>query len=161
QYWKTINVEQGGHFDLANAAQSEQMDAIAAYVNYALPYPKPPTTDSTLVAQGSTVFTQAGCASCHSGDHYTDSGAGNPTLDLSGTVLVHDVGSWADGDVDHTDFEGHPRTACAFDTPELLGIAASAPYMHDGSAPTLDAVVTLHRQQMGDTALSASDQAAL
>jgi cytochrome c peroxidase len=41
----------------------------------------------------------------------------------------------------HGDIDGDPRTACAFDTPALRGLWDSAPYLHDGSAATLNDVV--------------------
>lgn len=94
--------------------------------------------------------------SCHSGPAHTDSGEGNPGLSLEGNVLLHDVGSCNTGvypDVVHGDQDGNPRYPCAlpagatcpngetscvgFDTPTLRGVASSAPYLHDGSAPTL------------------------
>ena len=188
-YWKTINVEQGGHFSVTNPAQKTLLDAIAAYVNYALPVPVPPSTDAnhtlrgtalaSLRAQGETVFAQAGCGSCHRGPAKTDSGMGNATLDLTGPivatpstggVLLHDVGTCVESgdfpDVDHTDLDGDARGACAFDTPALRGLTDSAPYLHDGSALTLDAVVPIMLQATtaaGQTppSLSTSDRQAL
>jgi YVTN family beta-propeller protein len=153
-YWKTIDVEQGGAFNIHNAAQVPLLDALADFVNYAIPTPVAPHTDATLVAQGAAMFQQLGCPSCHSGTALTDSGMGNPALDLSGPlvstvtpggVLVHDVGTCVTGgpwpDVVHGDIDGDPRTACAFDTPALRGLWDSAPYLHDGSAATLNDVV--------------------
>jgi DNA-binding beta-propeller fold protein YncE len=188
-YWKTINVEQGGHFSITNAAQKTLLDALAAYVDYALPAPIPPSTDAShtlrgaalasLRAQGQAVFAEAGCDSCHRGPAGTDSGLGNPSLDLTGPVasaptaggvLLHDVGTCVRTgdfpDVDHTDIAGDARGACAFDTPALRGLTDSAPYLHDGSALTLDAVVPimLHATVApGETplALSGSDRQAL
>ena len=96
-YWRTINVEQGGHFSIDNPSQKTLLDALAAFVNYAIPAPVPPSTDAAhtlqgqaladLRAQGQTLFMQLGCATCHSGPASTDSGAGNPTLDLTGPVV--------------------------------------------------------------------------
>jgi cytochrome c peroxidase len=43
-------------------------------------------------------------------------------------------------DVATPDENGDARSACAFDTPTLRGIADSAPYLHDGSAATLEDV---------------------
>jgi YVTN family beta-propeller protein len=150
-YWHTINVEQGGHFadPSMNPAQVPLLDALAAYVNLAIPLPVPPKTDPTLVAAGQAVFARAdvGCASCHTGPRFTDSGAGNPTLDLTGMVTLHDVGTCAAGDwpdVAHLDLAGDARAACAFDTPSLNGVADSAPYLHDGSAATLADAVDAH-----------------
>jgi DNA-binding beta-propeller fold protein YncE len=151
-YWLTINAEQGGHFAV-NMKQEPFLQAIADYVNYAIPVPIPPRTDPKLTAQGKIVFASAGCPSCHSGSFLTDSGNGNPTLDLSGAevqseqaggVLVHDVGTCNTGpfpDVPHVDMDGDKRAACLFDTPSLRGLWDSAPYMHDGDALTLDDAV--------------------
>jgi DNA-binding beta-propeller fold protein YncE len=178
-YWKTIDVEQGGHFARGNA-QQPLLDAIAAYVNHAIPVPVPPSTDAghqlrgdalaSLRAQGAAVFQQVGCATCHSGPAKTDSGAGNPTLDLGGPILLHDVGTCVTGgpwpDVVHLAIDGRPRAACAFDTPALRGLVDSAPYMHDGSAATLnDVLPRMLRAAAGTTAappaLGAADEQAL
>ncbi|HEY2404474.1 MAG TPA: hypothetical protein VGI10_00620 [Polyangiaceae bacterium] len=157
-YWHTINVEQGGHFD--PSAQSSLLDALTAYVNLALPLPIPPTTDPTLVARGASVFTASGCGTCHAGPRFTDSGSGNPTLDLTGTVVLHDVGtcvtSGAFPDVAHEDLAGDPRDACAFDTPSLNGVASSPPYFHDDSAATLrDAVLRMPTPPTADDDIDA------
>jgi YVTN family beta-propeller protein len=165
-YWHTINVEQGGAFD--PAVHGALLDAIAAYVNFAIPLPVPPTTDPALVAQGRAIFERAdvGCAGCHGGPRFTDSGQGNATLMLGGTVRLHDVGTCVTGgdwpDVASQDVAGDPRTACDFDTPSLSGIAASPPYLHDGSAPSLRDVLERTRGTMGDiSSLSPADEDAL
>ncbi|HTB78208.1 MAG TPA: di-heme oxidoredictase family protein [Polyangiaceae bacterium] len=192
-YWRTINTEQGGHFDIDQPSQKPLLDALAQYVNEAIPTPVPPSTDvdhairgqalTALRAQGEAVFTRIGCDSCHNGPAKTDSGAGNPSLDLAGPtvsslttggVLLHDVGTCVttgpSTDVAHDDIDGHPRDACAFDTPALRGLADSAPYLHDGSAATLDAVVPIMQKAMQkalaaagrpEPPLSASDERAL
>jgi len=158
-YWHTINIEQGGRFD--PKAQSALLDALTAYVNHGIPLPRPATTDATLAQRGAQVFAASDCGSCHSGDRFTDSGNGNATLDLAGTVLLHDVGtcvsSGAFPDVDHEDVAGHPRTACDFDTPTLNGVGSSWPYLHDGSAVTLSDAV----QKMPNAPTSAADLDAL
>ncbi len=164
-YWHTINVEQGGAFDPVDDA--DLLDVLAAYVNFGIPLPIPPTTDPTLAATGKAIFERpdVGCSICHAGPRFTDSGSGNPTLDLAGPVTLHDVGTCATTpypDVDHTDVDGHPRAACAFDTPSLSGLASTPPYLHDGSAPTIRDVLELTRGKMGDiSSLSADDEAAL
>ncbi|HVZ85979.1 MAG TPA: di-heme oxidoredictase family protein, partial [Polyangia bacterium] len=188
-YWKTIDVEQGGHFSITDPSQKALLDTLATFVNQALPTPVPPSTDeghtmtgtalATLRAQGATVFQQIGCATCHSGPAKTDSGAGNPSLDLTGPivstvtaggVLLHDVGTCVTTgpfpDVDHTDLDGDDRGPCAFDTPALRGLTDAAPYLHDGSAATLEAVLPVMLAATvasGQTppALSPSDQKAL
>jgi cytochrome c peroxidase len=187
-YWKTIDVEQGGAF-APDGGQEPLLDAIAQFVNYALPAPIPPSTDethtirgsalTTLRAQGEAVFNQVGCGFCHSGPAKTDSGSGNALLELGGPVvssvtpsgvLLHDVGTcvtegtWPD--VIHDDIDGDPRPACSFDTPALRGLADTAPYLHDGSAATLEDVLPfMLRAAAGPGAtpqtLSAADQTAL
>jgi cytochrome c peroxidase len=116
-YWQTIDVEQGGHFDRDDAAQRPLLDALAEYVNYAIPTPVPPSTDAAhtlsaselaaLRARGERVFEDTGCGTCHSGAAKTDSGTGNTALDLSGPtvssvtpggVLLHDVGTCVSAD---------------------------------------------------------------
>jgi len=152
-YWHTVNIEQGGTFD--PVADADLLDAIANYVNLAIPLPVPPTTDPALVARGQQIFTSAevGCSSCHSGAHFTDSGDGNPALDLGGMINLHDVGTCVTAgfpDVAHDDVAGHPRQACMFDTPSLAGVASTPPYLHDGSARTLRDVLEQTRGKMGD-----------
>jgi YVTN family beta-propeller protein len=152
QYDKTIRVEQGGAFDRGNASQLPLLQALADFVNYAIPYPQNPNraADGTLTdaqQRGQATF-QAQCASCHTGPFLTDSGAGNPTLDENGAILLHDVGTC----VTSGPFVDKPaaeevtgqmlmHAACDFDTPTLRGVFASAPYFHDGSAATLAEVV--------------------
>jgi cytochrome c peroxidase len=188
-YWKTINVEQGGHFSITDPTQKTLLDALAVFVNGALPAPVPPSTDASHTLKGSAlaalrskgegVFGELGCGACHSGPARTDSGLGNASLDLTGPVvatrttggvLLHDVGTCVQTgdftDVDHTDIDGDARGACAFDTPALRGLTDSAPYLHDGSAVTLDDVVPILMQATVGAgqvppALSAADRQAL
>ena len=74
-------------------------------------------------------------------------------------------GPWPD--VTHDDIDGQPRAACAFDTPALRGLSDSAPYLHDGSAATLDEVIPIMLQATAPScttprsALAASDRQAL
>jgi len=164
-YWQTIDIEQGGTFDPNDPAYTPLLDAIAAYVNLGIPVPVPPKTDPTLVAKGAAVFQSAGCAGCHSGPRFTDSGSGNPSLDLDGPVILHDVGTCVAGgdfpDVAHEDIDGDGRAACAFDTPSLTGVASTPPYMHDGSAPTLKDAVDRMLAPSNAQGMSAADEAAL
>jgi cytochrome c peroxidase len=134
---------------------------------------------ASLRLQGESVFVAVGCGGCHSGPAKTDSGDGNPALNLAGPivssvtpggVLLHDVGTCVTSgpwpDVVHDDIDGDPRPSCAFDTPALRGLVDSAPYLHDGSAATLNDVLPFMLQAAagpGGTpqTLSASDQTAL
>ncbi len=89
------------------------------------------STDGTLpatAAAGETHFLALGCDGCHSGTQYTDSTLG----------LRHDVGTLTAASGQRL---GQPLDG--LDTPTLRGVHGSAPYLHDGSAPTLmDVLVT-------------------
>lgn len=72
--------------------------------------------------------TRTGCASCHSGWRFTDDG-------------FHDIGL-PDGDIGRARIvPGIAILEHAFKTPTLRNIAERPPYMHDGSLPTLEAVI--------------------
>jgi DNA-binding beta-propeller fold protein YncE/cytochrome c peroxidase len=184
-YWKTIDVEQGGHFSITEPAQKPLLDALEAFVDHAIPAPVPPSTDvshslqgdalASVRAQGQAVFNRVGCDACHYGPARTDSGAGNASLDLGGPivstmttggVLLHDVGTCVTSgpwpDVTHDDIDGHARPSCAFDTPALRGLWDSAPYLHDGSAATLDDLMpTMLAASTPGGSLSPADESAL
>jgi DNA-binding beta-propeller fold protein YncE len=160
-YWRTINDEQGGHFDPNVPLLAADLDALADYVDHAIPYPSPPSgLDPAEVARGKEMFAQLGCPSCHAGTYFTDSGAGNPSLDLAGPVMLHDVGTCVTrgpfDDAAATDIDGHARSACAFDTPSLRGVGDTPPYLHDGSAATLDDVFRLAPHMVGPAAAQLS-----
>jgi cytochrome c peroxidase len=73
----------------------------------------------------------AGCIACHAGPDFTD--------DALHASLVHSRGP--DGRPD----AGHPGALPnAFRTPGLRGVAATAPYLHDGSAATLCDAIRPH-----------------
>ncbi len=75
---------------------------------------------------------QAGCAACHSGPSFTDGS-------------FHDVGSAQGGDLGRGAlFPGRVSARYAFKVPTLRDVAKRAPYMHDGSIPTLETVVELY-----------------
>ncbi len=166
-YFHTINTEQGGKFTQDDPLLEADLEDLQKFVNFGLPAPVPPHTDPGLVAKGKAIFERAtvGCSGCHSGPAHTDSGAGNPTLDLAGPILLHDVGTCNTGtfpDQPHKDVADHPRAACAFDTPTLRGVSDSAPYLHDGSAATLHDVLAKTRGKMGNIdGLSPADLDAL
>jgi cytochrome c peroxidase len=90
---------------------AKETDALASYLE-ALPPVPTPTRDGTQVARGKKLFETEGCVSCHDGPRYTD----RERHKLSGTLRQSD-------------------------TPSLIGLAASAPYFHDGSAATLEALL--------------------
>jgi DNA-binding beta-propeller fold protein YncE len=153
QYDETIRVEQGGALDLTRASDKKLLDSLMAYVDGAIPLPRSPELDlvthapSAAAERGRPIFSRLGCAQCHDGPRLTDSGRGNPALDLSGKtgpVLLHDVGTCVASpfaDRPSLAYDGSARAACAFDTPSLLGLHDSAPYLHDGRAATIGEAV--------------------
>ncbi|HEY4177552.1 MAG TPA: c-type cytochrome [Kofleriaceae bacterium] len=91
--------------------KKDETGALSAYVE-SLPAVRTPSRDATAVAHGKTLFDSEGCQSCHAGPSFTD----NERHKLTGTL---------------------PES----DTPSLVGVGASAPYFHDGSAATLEALL--------------------
>ncbi|MCL4224885.1 MAG: c-type cytochrome [Myxococcales bacterium] len=93
--------------------RKDEVKALAAFVERAPP-PRAPTRDPARVARGRTLYDspELGCATCHGGARLTDR-------------------------------QRHPLASdlAAVDTPSLIGLAASAPYYHDGSAATLEALL--------------------
>ena len=89
-----------------------QVRELVAYLE-SLPAVRVPTRPPTAIARGRLLFESPtlGCATCHDGEALTDR-------------LVHRFGR-----------------DLASDTPSLVGLAASAPYFHDGSAATLEALL--------------------
>jgi YVTN family beta-propeller protein len=182
QYDETIQTEQGGSYflDGGSAQQLSDLMDLANFVNYAIPFPQNPNVspDGGLTEEqdaGMIVFQTIGCTKCHqspnpfpvTGNFFTDSGSGNPTLDLcAGPVMLHNVGTgvttgqYQDQPMVADDC-GVPRLADSFDTPTLRGIFATAPYLHDGSAATLDAVVEIMVADAVQTTIDASDEEAL
>jgi len=149
-YDTTIQIEQGGSYHRTDGENMADLMSLANFVNFAIPFQQNPNLapDGTLTSQqehGRDLFL-ANCKSCHAGEYLTDSGTGNPSLDLNGPIMLHDIGtcvtSGAFLDQPAPDeVVGKMHTACDFDTPTLRGIFATAPYFHDGSAATLrDAV---------------------
>jgi YVTN family beta-propeller protein len=176
-YGQIINAEQGGHFSRGVPLLEADLEALEQYVDYAIPYPAPPRSlDPTIASHGQGLFAMLGCSGCHAGPYFTDSGMGNPSLDLTGPVvstvtpggvLLHDVGTCVMGgafpDNATPDDDGDLRSPCAFDTPTLRGVSETAPYLHDGSAAQLEDVFVLAPEMVGSAALtlSSSDQQAL
>lgn len=83
-----------------------------------------------MAAAGKAVFDRSNCASCHGGPNFTTSA-------LSGGM--RNIGTLKAGSGNRL---GAPLTG--LDVPTLRGLWASAPYLHDGSALTLEAAVVSH-----------------
>jgi cytochrome c peroxidase len=81
-------------------------------------------------------FGKAQCSSCHAGPNFTDEGFHN--LGVGMDQEKPDEGRYGAIKADHADQTGMTG---AFKTPTLREIARTAPYMHDGSLATLEAVI--------------------
>ncbi|WP_438026821.1 c-type cytochrome [Sorangium sp. So ce233] len=87
----------------------ERVAAFASWLDTIKPVPLSEPADEDAVRRGEALFNDqtVACASCHAGEKLTD----NRTVDVG--------------------------TGKAFQVPSLRGLAARAPYMHDGCAATL------------------------
>lgn len=108
---------------------STDLDALAAYVTSLTPdhTPRSPSrnpngTLTTAAVRGQAVFQAQNCASCHSGDAFT-----NSTLTDVGTIST--ISGSRLGQV-----------LTGIDTPTLHGLHATRAYLHHGQAETLDDV---------------------
>jgi MYXO-CTERM domain-containing protein len=114
------------------AGLSPELDALAAYVTSLdrvnpSPHRNPDGSLTADGAAGKAVFERLGCDFCHGGAEFTNSGNGS----------MPDVGTL-------TELSGMSagETLFGIDTPTLLGVWETPPYLHDGSAPTLRDVIT-------------------
>jgi cytochrome c peroxidase len=120
-----------------NKGRSADLDALAAY-NNSHPFTLSPYAEhglGELAKQGRAIFFSetTGCAACHVGPFFTDSTPRPPS-----EIVRHDVGTGHD---DPTETMGP-----AYDTPTLLGLYRTSPYLHDGRAATLREVLTTHNR---------------
>ena len=101
----------------------------------------PPRADGSQ--RGQQIFAQIGCAVCH----YSGYRAESPIRAIDGRVvasfsdlLLHDAGT-GDG-ITQGEAQGHElRTA------PLWGLSVSGPYLHDGSARTIEEAILRHANQ--------------
>nr|WP_239587187.1 beta-propeller fold lactonase family protein [Bacillus ectoiniformans] len=97
---------------------------------------------------------KASCISCHSGSQFTDSVKavdGNGKLTTDAADYLHDIGTANKLDVssagDPRAKFRNPRDGKSFDTPSLVGVWSTAPYLHDGSAKTVEEAITRHEYE--------------
>jgi CxxC motif-containing protein (DUF1111 family) len=135
----------------------QQCDQLTAYVaSLGQPVEKVPDTAAGIeqAERGKKLFSSVGCAECHVAD------VGN-VKGIYSDLLLHHMGADLEGGgsyYDHPlppipgppdddpDPEG-PAKSAEWRTPPLWGVADSAPYMHDGRAPTLEDAVATHQGQ--------------
>jgi cytochrome c peroxidase len=91
------------------------------------------TALSDQAQRGLGLFTgRANCGACHLVPLFTDHQFRNTGV------------SWGSGDTGRYAVAGHDDDRGAFKVPSLRNVAATAPYMHDGSLATLDDVIDFY-----------------
>jgi CxxC motif-containing protein (DUF1111 family) len=145
-----------------NEPDVDDVQAFADFMTFLAPPPRGPIT--ATVTAGEKIFSDIGCANCHSPSLTTGT---NPVAALSlqsfapySDFLLHDMGSLGDGIVQGIARGSEMRTA------PLWGLRNVTAYLHDGRATTLDDAILKHAGQ-GQHArdlfqqLNANDKAAL
>lgn len=119
-----------------NAGRSELLDALAAYVRSLgksdvpkSPYKAANGKMTPEALRGKALFEARNCTSCHNPERdYSDSS-------LGANATLHDVGT-----LKASSGSRLGEALSGIDTPGLRGLHASAPYLHDGTAATVQAV---------------------
>lgn len=120
---------------MGGVGPSKEMEAQLMAFIMSVQAPDNPFTTGTpadVLVRGKAAFDKAACGSCHGGETLTDN-------------RFYDVGTYVrTGPVpDREEFLFHG----GLNTPSLLGIARTAPFLHDGSAPTLKARILMGKEQ--------------
>jgi YVTN family beta-propeller protein len=128
---------------------SPDLDALAVYVESLTEAPSSPHRVSAVAMSpsaqaGHVEFANQGCVGCHSPTQLTDSPLG----------LRHDVGT-----IDGASGQRLGSSLDGFDSPGLLGVWASPPYLHDGKAQTIEVAITSHDDFAGLPASTVTDLA--
>jgi YVTN family beta-propeller protein len=135
----------------ATTGRSPDLDAIAAYIAFGIRAPIAPKTDVST-ARGRTFFSQANCQLCHGGPNWTrsrlDFTPPPNANEVQAGQLVRFLNSVKTFNPDAFNEIRANQTAnlvangeLGFTIPSLISVFASAPYLHDGSAQTLDDVL--------------------
>jgi DNA-binding beta-propeller fold protein YncE len=114
-----------------NRNKSSDLDALAVYCNshrHSLS-PHAKSGLSEAAQRGKAIFfaKETRCAECHRGPMFTDSAPGDKRV-------RHDVGTGED--------DPGEKMGPEYDTPTLLNVYRTAPYLHHGKAATLEEVLT-------------------
>ncbi len=141
-----------------------ECDALTAFVR-SLPSPKVQTTanprDAKALKAGKALFKSTGCADCHAEKLGNVEGLYSDLLLHAMSPELADTPSYgaflAGADAQPANANPNPNPAGArparraglvteeeWRTPPLWGLRDSAPYLHDGRAPTLDDAIRLH-----------------
>jgi cytochrome c peroxidase len=137
-------VRAGIHHILFSEQSDEVPEAINAFLKSIQVMPSPHLVNGKLSAaaqRGEKLFLSArtGCAECHPGPLFTD-------------LAAHDVGTAASYK-GMWGIQGADKSSDRFDTPTLVELWRTAPYLHDGSAASLRDLLTVNnpKNQHGRT----------
>jgi CxxC motif-containing protein (DUF1111 family) len=122
------------------------IDNFESFMKFLAPVARGPV--GSLELNGEAVFNVIGCATCHVPQLLTDRHP-NPVFDrqpvpLFSDLLLHDIGT-GDGILQGA---AHPSE---IRTPALWGLRLRRPFLHDGSAATIEAAI---RRHSGEAALA-------
>ena len=120
-----ISVRAGVKYILFSELPDESLNAIDSYLKSITPIPSPYLKRGKLTAaarRGREVFKKAKCTDCHNGEYFTNM----KSYDL-GMIKGMDAGK-------------------KNDTPTLIELWRTAPYLHDGRASTLHEVFTKYNE---------------
>ncbi len=121
-----VAVRAGFRVILFSPRREEEAAAVDAWLKSLRPVPSPFLVNGKLspaAERGRRVFEKAGCASCHPPPYYTDQ-------------KQHDVGTGAGVDAGRK-----------YDTPTLIEVWRTGPYLCDGRAATIRDVLTVHNPE--------------
>lgn len=138
----------------ANAGRSEHLDALSFYVATAIRTPRAqrvtqPSAQAFIDA-GRAAFASANCSACHGGAGWSSARRGTapqPVIDASEGIgqlagFLRGVGTFDAAAAHELRQNGAPALGVrGYVPPSLLGVGALAPYLHDGSAESLEAVL--------------------
>jgi CxxC motif-containing protein (DUF1111 family) len=114
---------------------SQELEDLTFYMRMLAPPPRTSTLPEEEDA-GEILFAQIGCASCHT--PALQDGAGND-VPLYSDLLLHDVALEAVFGIEEGDAGMRELR-----TPPLWGLGTTAPYLHDGSASTIEGAILQH-----------------
>jgi mono/diheme cytochrome c family protein len=134
----------------ASGGQVNSWDAIIAYIG-TIRGPISPLATSTdpEITEGRQIFISNNCQSCHGGPKWSNSVQAGPVSDISqlkaGQIIgqLSNVGTFNPDERNEVRANGRPPLgADGFVPPSLLGVFAVPPYFHNGSAASLDDVLS-------------------
>jgi len=139
-------------FNPANGGRSEALDAMTLFVARGIRSPISPLSahgHDDGVSKGRKLFEKANCASCHGGAgwassrrDFTPPPAATEIVNTQLIRFLHPVGTFDAAAANELRANGAPALgADGFNPPSLLGDWALGPFLHNGSALTLDDVM--------------------